>query len=235
MSRRVDAMEMLQRAMNGSALVGGMYGSALEGGYFHPPKNRIVEGKVIPVETKRAEIKESKEVSALKGQIKAIKATERATKLQQGTAKMTAAKYGKLFSDAAIAKRNTARKRSENYIDTKLREAYAGRKSIPYAERAIIIARARIDLHKQKVDAARAAMTEEKKLENKAAAKARMRANLAALGLQDTPEGRREYRIKRGWTRSPQEKALQKAINADVAVKAAKAKARAEIRARAPA
>jgi hypothetical protein len=235
MSRRVDAMEMLQRAMNGSALVGGMYGSALEGGYFHPPKNRIVEGKVLPVESKRAEVKESKEVNALKEQIRVVKAGERAQKLQQGTAKMTAAKYGKLFSDAAIAKRNAARKSSEDYIDTKLREAYAGRKSIPYAERALIIARARIDLHRRKVDAARAAMTPQKKEENKAKSKARMLANLTALGLQDTPEGRREYRIKRGWTRSPQEKALQKAINADAAVKAAKAKARAEIRARQPA
>jgi hypothetical protein len=47
MSRRVDAMDMLQRAMNGSALVGGMYGSALEGGKFGvPPVN--------PAEMKRA-------------------------------------------------------------------------------------------------------------------------------------------------------------------------------------
>jgi len=117
--------QLLSQAVHrdGSALIGG----AMIGGYF--PKK--------PVERKSNRIDPAIRAQRMQTGVPA-------TDTSRG---MSAEQYSKLFSDAAINKATANRKARQAYIDDKLIAKYGGRTKIPYAERALTIAQARIDLH----------------------------------------------------------------------------------------
>lgn len=139
-----------------------------------------------------------------------------------------------LQTPALIRKRQEAQNFRTQYIDAKLYEAYGNRDKISYNERADVINAAKKDLHARKLAIAqskREAMTPQEKAAAKQKAQIYRANAIAKAGFDpNTAEGRKGYRLAKGIVKSPQEKAVSRAVNSDPRVKAAKAAARAEMR-----
>lgn len=123
--------QLLNQRMNtqrGSALIGGYSGSAMMGGAWgRKPKPRTERKSTISPE-------------------------EKAHRMNNGTEKMSAERYQKLFGPDAVRKAADTRARDSAYIDSKLAAAAGGRKTLPKLTRALTTAYAREELRKQKAE-----------------------------------------------------------------------------------
>ncbi len=137
-----------------------------------------------------------------------------------------------LQSQATKDKAKRAREVREHFINTQLQIAYAGRKKISYAERAMAIANAKIDLHTIKLNKQknkREARSPAEKAEAKRKQQMYLMRAVSKAGFPPSAEGLKAYRKSKGYVKTPAQKALDKAVNSSPQVKAAKAAARSAL------
>ncbi|HEY1645404.1 MAG TPA: hypothetical protein VGF75_03375 [Candidatus Saccharimonadales bacterium] len=151
-------------------------------------------------------------------------------RLRNGYGKMSAEQYRKLFSPDKIAEARRSRAETQNFINNQLILAYDGKTKLPYAERILAIAGARIAAHEAKKEdkkAARAAMTPAEKETEKTKRRQSELRRAVENDFEPTEEGLKAFRRFKKKPLSEEQKAVKREENRDPGVRAARAAYRA--------
>lgn len=175
--------QLLSQAVskNGSALIGGTIGGAMIGGAYFKPTNR--------------------KMTQTSGSVGSYgEAGPEAMRARSEAARV------RLQNPDVKEKAKAARKSRKNFIDNELLNVYGGRSKISYDERLDAITAAKKQLHLIKTQAAETKRQNRTEGEKKEDARKSLESKARALekyGFENTKEGRKAFRIAKGYEKVP--------------------------------